>query len=56
MRERQRETGRDRERASRVKDRERGRHRIRRQVPGSELAVSTEPNMGLELMNHEVMT
>ena len=27
-----------------------------KQTPGSELAVSTEPDAGLELTNHEIMT
>ncbi|XP_077620503.1 WD repeat-containing protein 72 isoform X1 [Crocuta crocuta] len=45
-RERQREQGRVRER---------GRHRLK-QAPGSELAVSTEPDAGLEPTNREIMT
>ena len=39
-----------------VRGRERGRNRIQRQVPGSELAVSTEPDTGLEPTNCKIMT
>ncbi|XP_077620505.1 WD repeat-containing protein 72 isoform X3 [Crocuta crocuta] len=46
QRERQREQGRVRERGS---------HRLK-QAPGSELAVSTEPDAGLEPTNSEIMT
>ena len=49
MRERKREREKKHETG---RDRERGRARI----PGKLLAVSTEPNEGLELMNHEIMT
>ena len=48
MRERERE----RERCGRGRERERGRGRI----PGRLPTGSTEPDMGLELVNHETMT
>ena len=36
---------------------ERGRERQgEREIPSRLHAVSTEPNLGLELMNHEIMT
>ena len=34
----------------------RGRERGRKRIPSSVCAVSAEPNVGLELMNHEIMT
>ena len=46
----------ERESASRGRDREKRRHRIQRQLPGSELAVGTEPEVRLKLMNFEIMT
>ena len=33
-----------------------GRERERERIPSRLLAVSTEPNVGLELTNHEIMT
>ena len=35
---------------------EEGRERGRERIPGRLCTVSTEPDVGLEFMNHEIMT
>ena len=37
-------------------EQERGGERRRERIPGRHCAVSAEPNVGLELMNYEIMT
>ena len=51
--EREREKERERERESKPGS---GRERGRERTPSRLRAVSTEPDMGLKLTNHEIMT
>ena len=54
-RERQNVSGGGAEREREMRGRERGRHNLK-QAPGSELSAQTEPNVGLEIMNCEIIT
>ena len=38
------------------RERERARERGRQRIPSKLHALHTEPNMGIDLMNHEMMT